>query len=148
MAILEAVPGVGVSIYINGQSVKEYEDDGEEMGGPLAPNTVVKYIEAISDAEFEINVSVLPAFREHRVIIHDLVFQVNIDSTKTTGRYWQDATGSVYSSWNSKIEGFYRKDAAGRTTINPFKFTDIEIGRFATHSWPRTALTIRSRGSR
>lgn len=134
MAILEALPGVVVSISINGQSVKEYEDAGEEVGGPSEPKTVVKFIEAISDAEFAIKASVLPAFRENRQTIYDLAFQLNIDGNWAAGCCWQESIEGVYSPWNTQIEGFHRKDATGRSTLNHFKFADVEIGRFAVHS--------------
>ncbi|KFZ08013.1 hypothetical protein V502_09600 [Pseudogymnoascus sp. VKM F-4520 (FW-2644)] len=127
MAVIDTLPGVDISISINGQSVKEYEDAGEEAGGPLGPKTVVKYIEAISDTEFAIKASVLPAFRVHRQSIYDLAFQVDVDGKWAAGRCYLDAIDEAYSPWNSQIEGFYSNDATGRSTVNPFKFADVEI---------------------
>ncbi|OBT76398.1 hypothetical protein VF21_03624 [Pseudogymnoascus sp. 05NY08] len=127
MAILEAVPGVDVSILINGQLIEEHIDADEEVEGPLAPKTVVRYIEAISDAEFAVKASVLPAFRENKQAVDDLVFHVKVDGKWAAGIIWQSAVGNIHSPWNSNIEGFYCDDATGRSTVNPFKFSDVEI---------------------
>lgn len=46
-------PGVIVEILVSGQPLPEYDDIDE---GPILPNTVTKYIEAQSDAEFAVRV--------------------------------------------------------------------------------------------
>ncbi|OBT63950.1 hypothetical protein VE03_05969 [Pseudogymnoascus sp. 23342-1-I1] len=129
MAVIDTLPGVTISISINGQPVEEYVDVdvGEEVDGPQAPKTVVKYIEAMSDAEFAIQTSIFPAFRAHRQTINDIAFQVNVDGEWVAGRCWQDAFGDLYPSWDGKIEGFSSKDATGRPTVNPFKFAEVKI---------------------
>lgn len=134
MAILDALPGVEVSILINGQSVEEYVDAGEEVDGPLASKTVVKYIEAISDAEFAVKASVLPAFRVHMQAMSDLAFQVYIDGKWAAGCCWEDEINNVHTFWNQRIDGFHNKDATGRSTINHFKFADVEISWFTIHN--------------
>ncbi|KAJ8126556.1 hypothetical protein O1611_g7082 [Lasiodiplodia mahajangana] len=62
MAVLSKVPGIEVTIQINGQNITEYDDpqtSGSDHGGinPGCP-TVSKYVEAIDDTEFSIKVSV------------------------------------------------------------------------------------------
>lgn len=142
MAILDALPGVEVSILTNGQSVEEYVDADEVVDGPLASKTVVKYIEAISDAEFTVKRTVLDSFRLHKQKVDDLLFQVKLDGKWAAGSYWENA--SLFAPDIYQIAGFYNRDATGRSTINHFKFAEVEIGQFAIHSQLRRALIIRS----
>ncbi|KAL5346136.1 hypothetical protein ACLOAV_009169 [Pseudogymnoascus australis] len=141
MAILDALPGVEVSILTNGQSVEEYVDADEVVDGPLASKTVVKYIEAISDAEFTVKRTVLDSFRLHKQKVDDLLFQVKLDGKWAAGSYWENA--SLFAPDIYQIAGFYNRDATGRSTINHFKFAEVEIGQFAIHSQLRRALIIR-----
>ncbi|KAF2491026.1 hypothetical protein BU16DRAFT_141592 [Lophium mytilinum] len=52
MAILNDLPGLKVEIVVNGQTLKEYDDDDEDP--EEKPRTVTKYIEATSGASFEV----------------------------------------------------------------------------------------------
>lgn len=131
MAVIDAVPGVKVSICINGQPVEEYEDSGEEIDGPLASKTVVKYIEAISDAEFTINTTALPAFEKHRKTRDDILVDTKIDGTWVRGRFQRYAKPNSSAPWSIPMEGVSGVNGAGKSTISAFKFTAIEIGKFA-----------------
>ncbi len=68
MAVLAEVPGLEVTIRIDGVDLQEYEDDEEQevAGGPIAEyqasRTITKYIESISDKEFAIQIKLLPGF--------------------------------------------------------------------------------------
>jgi hypothetical protein len=144
MAVIDAVPGVEVSIWIDGQPVKEYEDADEEVDGPLAPNAVVKYIEAISDTEFTIKPTVRPAFWAYRQTAYDLAFIVQVDGKRVAGTFWQAAHASHFVPWDFPLEGFYSTDAIGRPTLRPFKFAEVEIGWLTIHSWLWRELIIPS----
>jgi hypothetical protein len=50
MAVLDELPGLEVQIIVNRTPVKEYDDDEEEV----VDKTVTRYIEAESEAEFEV----------------------------------------------------------------------------------------------
>lgn len=134
MAVLDTLPGITVSILINGQSAEEFIDEGEEVDGPLAPVTVVKYIEAISDTEFAVKASVHPVFWENRLMVDDILFQVWVDGKCVGGTYCRNEIVDISVPWFRMIEGFYGKDVIGRSTLNPFKFADVEIGRFPVSS--------------
>jgi len=50
MAVLDELPGLEVQIIVNKTPVKEYDDNEEEV----VDKTVTRYIEAESEAEFEV----------------------------------------------------------------------------------------------
>ena len=67
MAIFPGLPGVEVSILINGMAAWEYDDDEidfkpDELSQYQALKTISKYIESITDEEFTIQVSFLDFF--------------------------------------------------------------------------------------
>jgi hypothetical protein len=60
MAVLDALPGLTVSVYVNGQPLPEFEDDTEKeppdglVAEYQASRTIWKYVEAVSDKGFSI----------------------------------------------------------------------------------------------
>ncbi|KFY08056.1 hypothetical protein V492_06572 [Pseudogymnoascus sp. VKM F-4246] len=130
MAVIDAVPGLEISVCINGQPVNEYEDSGEEIDGPLASKTVVKYIEATSDTEFTIKGTVRPAFDEHRQTRDDLFVSAMIDGKWVDGVCRDCTKNSEHIPWNVVLDGV-RGNAAGRGTIKAFTFTTVEIVEIA-----------------
>ncbi|KAF8860115.1 hypothetical protein BDZ45DRAFT_649240 [Acephala macrosclerotiorum] len=69
MAILDKVPGLEVTFCVDGMPLEEYDDDEElTLGKPGAigeyqvARTVSKYVEALSDKEFSINVKMDSSF--------------------------------------------------------------------------------------
>lgn len=56
MAVLDTLPGLEVTITVDGADLKEYEETGAE----LEPKVVTRYIEAISDANFVITYRLAP----------------------------------------------------------------------------------------
>lgn len=134
MAVNDAVPGIEVSILINGKPVEEYEDSGEEIDGPLASKTVVKYIEALSDTEFTINTDAFPAFDEYQEKRDDILVDTRIDGLWVAGRFRRYANSDKSAPWNIRLRGASGMNGAGRPTIRAFKFTAIEIGKSANHT--------------
>ena len=132
MAVIDTVPGVEVFILINGQPVEEYEDSGEEVNGPLASKTAVKYIEAISDTEFTIKATVHPAFDKHRRTRDDLVVDAKVDGKWVGGRFRNCTRHKIFTPWNMVLEGML-DNVPGRETISAFTFTTVEIGLFTNH---------------
>lgn len=63
--------GVEGRILVNSVALKEYDNDENED----TPNTITKYIEAVSGAKFEIGYGVL----EDRTPKHDIVVWVSFD---------------------------------------------------------------------
>lgn len=73
MAVLDELPGVEVSIEVDGEPLKEYEDADREQ----AAETVVRYVEATSEAAFKIKFAVK---NEAKTFLGDrLAFRVYID---------------------------------------------------------------------
>ncbi|ELR02078.1 hypothetical protein VC83_08547 [Pseudogymnoascus destructans] len=126
MAVIDAVTGLEVSIWINGQPGKEFEDASEEVDGPLASKTVVKYIEAISDTEFGVKVSVLPTFEEHRQTEDDLVVLAKVDGKWSAGRFMAFGRSDT-RPWNALLGGISGVDETGKGTLRPFRFAVVNI---------------------
>lgn len=133
MAVIDAVPGIEISICINGQPVKEYEDSDQEVDGPLASTTAVKYIEAISDREFTIKVTVHPAFDEHKGTREDLLINAKVDGKWVAGHYRDCAANNKFIPWNTVLDGMVQIEA-GRETIRAFTFTTVDIGLSTNHT--------------
>ena len=62
MAVLDAVPGLKVEVFVDGVPLQEYDDDDTEAerfeddtDGDALPDTVTKYVEATSGAHFKIH---------------------------------------------------------------------------------------------
>ncbi|KAI1115092.1 hypothetical protein F5Y14DRAFT_460911 [Nemania sp. NC0429] len=101
MAILEEVPGMEVTIQIDGQNVTEY--DGPQASDSVSQDdsgcpVVSKYIESIGDAEFTIKLTIdgkLYYKRGCKVMDH-LVFHPKID-----GRWVRSAVMSIVDDRNA-----------------------------------------------
>ncbi|KFY72116.1 hypothetical protein V499_07733 [Pseudogymnoascus sp. VKM F-103] len=126
MAVIDAVPGVEVSVCVNSHPVKEYEDTDEIIDGPLASTTVVKYIEAISDTQFTINITVHPAFDEHRQTRDDLLVNAKVDGKWVDGRFRDCTKHEKFTPWTMPVVGMVNNEP-GRETISAFMFTTVEI---------------------
>jgi protein involved in ribonucleotide reduction len=64
MAVLAEVPGLEVEILVNGQPLREYEDYSAEVPA----QTIERYVEAQSDAQFEIHYTFKAPFPADRPI--------------------------------------------------------------------------------
>lgn len=131
MAVLDTLAGVEVTVCINGQPVQEYEDKDKETSKPFGPKTVIKYIEAISDAEFSftITVSNLPHVCEdqRRNITNDLIFKTKADGKYVASRICES---TVQVPWIKHINGVSGLNNSGRETISLFKFATVTTGLF------------------
>ena len=63
MAVIPDLPGVEANIVVDGETLKEYNDDI-----PSPPKTISKYIEAKSGAVFEIEFKYTPPFSNKRAV--------------------------------------------------------------------------------
>src|ERR1700712_1287703 len=66
MAVLDDLPGFDVSILVDNTALKEYDDDEEvtsaesgAIGEHQVSKTISKYIEAMSDKDFQIHLKLL-----------------------------------------------------------------------------------------
>ncbi|KAK5162845.1 hypothetical protein LTR04_002944 [Oleoguttula sp. CCFEE 6159] len=103
MAILEDVPGIEVAITVNGNDLKEYEEDDIVN----EPKTVTKYIEATSGVNFGIRYSVARRFPMKGDCI---TFSMYLDNEKCGSsvvtkasriRKCEDLTGNVVEALKS-----------------------------------------------
>ncbi|KAI0115766.1 hypothetical protein GGR51DRAFT_575599 [Nemania sp. FL0031] len=93
MAVLDEVPGIEVTIQINGQNVTEYdspqalESDHHDLDSGCP--TISKYVEAIDDTEFSIKVTVDDDIYAWENIDHVLLATVEIDGIWVNSRFLQ-----------------------------------------------------------
>jgi len=122
MAILDALPGVAVSVSAAGMELTEFEDNQKNMEGPLASKTVQKCLESVSGSEFAINLKVSSSF------VFDcpnIVFRVFVDGKFIVGKYcgrWK----APDSHWTSTVSGIYSVLPDGSDGLRKFKFNSIK----------------------
>lgn len=128
MAILPNCPGLEVNVLIQGQKAVEYHDEHEEG---RTPNRVVRYIEAVSGADFGVRFEL-----KQDVAIQKQQFQFKaeayIDGAHVDGVCIPDRC-FVY-------EGGYRISKYTFTGVKhtigseqykrPFKFSEVQTGEF------------------
>ncbi|KAI3343650.1 hypothetical protein F4824DRAFT_493903 [Ustulina deusta] len=87
MAVLDEVPGIEVTIQVNGQNATEYVDphaSDTDRDANLGCPVVSKYIESIDDAEFSIKMAIDDDTYAWDDIEHVLSAEVNIDGKQVT----------------------------------------------------------------
>jgi hypothetical protein len=122
MAILDALPGVAVSISVAGMELTEFEDNQGNMEGPLAGKTVQRCLASVSGSEFAINLKVSSSF------VFDcpnIVFRVFVDGEFIVGKYcerWK----ILDSHWTSTVPGIYSVLPDGSDGLRKFKFNSVK----------------------
>ena len=116
MAVLPEVPGLKVEVCVDGSPLQEYDDDE-----PAQANTVTKYIEAVSDANFCIKYAA-----DHSYLsTHGVEAEVHID-----GRYMTAHLHNLTSFKQPK--GFERTGKLGfrdgKTFRSKFRFSSLALG--------------------
>lgn len=126
MAILPRCPGLEVHILVHGQKLVEHRDEHEEGE---TPNRLVRYVEAVSGAEFHIQFKIkqdvsLPA-RPFQFRLRPYVDGHMIDSTCFLEEDWKlvDGQGSI----KRVLDGALEQDK-GITNKRCLKFADIRTG--------------------
>ncbi|KAF2809635.1 uncharacterized protein BDZ99DRAFT_463419 [Mytilinidion resinicola] len=119
MAILDDLLGLKVEIVVNGQPLQEYDDeDGEEE----KPKSVIKYIEATSNATFEVRVIFgLELPQEHRQ--YSYTCRVYLDGTYQDGMVFEKRTGLFKQA---TLRG-RRSCKAGEYYLQTFRFSNLTI---------------------
>jgi hypothetical protein len=121
MAVLDALPGVEVSVSASGKELTEYEERKEE-DEPLAVKTVLRYIESISGSEFMINLKISPPFRFD---YPQIGFRVFVDGKYIAGKGCSSHR-LVAGHWNSSVLGIDTLLPDGSTGIRKFIFNSIK----------------------
>ncbi|MCJ1386483.1 hypothetical protein MMC17_009609 [Xylographa soralifera] len=113
--------GLEVGVSVNDVELQEYEEDG----GETSPNSVTKYIEAVSNAEFAVKARVSSDYDFNSAF---LSFSIFVD-----GRYIENI-GLFFDEWDSvpKKEWEYSVLGAIRRKrklwiVKPFRFSGISV---------------------
>lgn len=124
MAVLEDVPGVKVTVCINGVDRPEYEDpDAEDAQGDVFISS--KFIESVDDAEFEIRFWVDSKY-DFRNDDHCLAIHTTVD-----GEFVQCPIVSHCRPFPFTIFGPYDKPAGpGACFVRKLKFTAIKTSKY------------------
>ena len=127
MAILK---GIEVLVVIAGKALTEYDHEDTADQNPEHPNEVSKYIEAVSDAEFSIDIRVS---QYYDLTANDLSFILRLDGVFVSNPVCTKAElKSLRKDWQTNVAGSYVKNG-GEWSLRPFKFNDIKIGKARLH---------------
>jgi hypothetical protein len=131
MAIIEALPGLKVTIESQDSILPEHEDAESEWTGGKYDTPVDKrqfvYAECISDTTFRIAVSTNPPFKPHST---GLAFWVSIDGQGIGGcKIMPPFVGDHHST---SIQEANAPLGSGRTSYSELKFTSLRKGTSKT----------------
>ena len=122
--------GIEVSVVIAGKALTEYDDEEAADESPDHPNGVSKYIEAVSDAEFGIDIMVPSSYDFARNAIS---FKLTLDGVLVTTHLCRKAVVKrLREDWHTTIAGSKVRDGE-KWYLRPFKFNDIKIGKTRLH---------------
>ncbi|TGO68181.1 hypothetical protein BELL_0843g00030 [Botrytis elliptica] len=128
MAVLDKLPGVEVTIRVNGVQAQEYDDDEDIEAGPgrsgeyQALRTVSKYIEAIDGAEFSIVCTLLPKFKFRAP---NLQADVSVDGNYSQGKIIApEEIGKSPTQFDGPIN-FH--PIGNRSTVQKYRFSELLI---------------------
>lgn len=130
MAIATNIPGLEVTIEVDGEPLLEY--DYEPVHDPNLETSNVKYVKAVSGAEFAIRYLVRPPFSPPSQIQMDIVLDDN---------YVQ----APFSEWAGKdgCEGYLFSKASsavgGQNFTRVFRFSELRTGK---DSYPLPCCTL------
>lgn len=129
MAVLPSCPEINVEVVVNGEALKEYEDDEEST----TRTKVTKYVEAASETNFEIRYAIAPRHSSR----HGVRVRIGID-----GRHM---CGTIHRRKNfhgtHSLNGASSRLASGKHGMSKFRFTELDIGKHKISTTPSTVLT-------
>jgi hypothetical protein len=123
MAVLDAYPSIKVQIEVNGAPLQEYHDDEEDS----MPGTVVKYIEAITGAEFQIVQEITPRWPRY-----DIMFRYYVDQHYTGGSFV--VKKQYHGSVERHIESGVTSCKNGQGVIQNYQFAALSVGEFTLYT--------------
>ncbi|KAI0013893.1 hypothetical protein F4779DRAFT_561793 [Xylariaceae sp. FL0662B] len=129
MAVLEDVPGVKITVQVNSQDVKEYDDpDALELGQVASESgcpTSCKYIESIDDAEFGIKITATSDY-EWGYKDHSLTVYLRVDGNYIGGRIIKEQDVLRPGDFTSLIQSYERHcERSNRWYSHKLKFSAI-----------------------
>ncbi|KAL7776947.1 hypothetical protein CFE70_007367 [Pyrenophora teres f. teres 0-1] len=120
MAITEAHPGIKVDIRVGGVPLVEYDDDDEQV--QTSRDTLTKYIEATTVAEFVVNLVITPPWPGT-----SLLLSVYVDGQNICGQFRQQAIHYKGQCHQSSIEGA-KYGQGNEWFLQKFCFSELAIG--------------------
>lgn len=119
MAILDSLPGVEITVVVDGEDLHEYQDTDMED----EENTVTKYVEAVTGANFAIKIMVPKKFGFEGTC---LSFHVLVDGAEAEHPLIQPRHVRRAPKVRS-VEGA----RVSNTHIRKFRFTELETGEYS-----------------
>ncbi|KAE9368744.1 hypothetical protein N431DRAFT_494139 [Stipitochalara longipes BDJ] len=130
MAVLEGLEGIEVTVCVDNQALREYDDDEVEkqsgaIGEYQASKTVSKYIEAVTGKEFTISLAVRAPYK---MDCPTLVFQINLDGSKVARPMLRKSQYQYRLGWERVTSGVKHQldGASKRCSIRHFRFAEIQ----------------------
>ncbi|KAK7963403.1 hypothetical protein PG988_010377 [Apiospora saccharicola] len=124
MAILDAIPGLEVTVQVDGYNVREYTDPYAVRHRPPSRGAcpkVVKYIESKTGANFAVCFLKDPDFKQ---LSHHIAFRVHVDSIEAG--FFHEPNSHNFREWGVKVDGGSWKGQRGITSYQ-FRFADFSI---------------------
>lgn len=121
MAVLEFVPGIEVTVCIDGEPLQEYEDEGAEDDD----KSIIRYIEATSDKAFALELRVGPPY------VFDcptLGFTVHVDGKEANSPLLEKKVYLLNKTWTYLVDGVNSRER-GRNVIRAFKFSELKTSK-------------------
>lgn len=122
MAILPFCPGLTVEIVANGTPLPEYDDDSDR---PTLPDTLTKYVEATSGAEFAIRMSFQAPFTSAM----DVRFWVFVDGKHITSSY----ASKIHLFNNDTLVSDVRARSGTNWVARKLRFAQLKLGKVISH---------------
>ena len=116
---------IEASVVVDGKALIEYEDETPDESSEHT-GVVSRYIEAVSDAEFSISVTVP---KSHQFAKDGLSFRLSLDGIWVKTWLCRKKTiKELGQDWHTTITGSDEKNGK-EWCLKPFKFSDINIGK-------------------
>ena len=119
MAITTAAPRIKTQVLVDGAALEEYEDDEEHT----EPNSVTKYVEAKSGAEFAIR----SRFTEQPQ--YDILTRILLDGKYVMGQL--AILKYFHGDFLEQTAHGVRSNKGGQWVLSKFAFSDLKTGMCA-----------------
>ncbi|KAK8013037.1 hypothetical protein PG991_010412 [Apiospora marii] len=124
MAILDELPGLEVTVQVDGYNVREYTDpytDHHRRASRGSCPKLVKYIESKTGANFSVCFLKDPEFKQ---LSHHIAFRVYVDSIEAG--FFHEPNSFIRREWGVKVDGGSWKSQHGITSYK-FRFADFSV---------------------
>jgi hypothetical protein len=120
MAIIEGIPGLSVVVRVDGEPLVEYSNNDGENIGNSPTQTVIKYIEAITDKKFDV---VINATKEFRFTSPQVAHHVLVD-----GILARSTMGSK-SPYCCRVSSLTVRRQKDKRVTRSLRFSSLTVGR-------------------